>query len=366
MNYFEMEPERYFSWPSSYDKSRREEKLNQMIACRNYMWSLKTDGNYSRFVLQNGEAKLQTRGISKKTGTYGEVQDKVFFFEDTVNAFSDDTVLLGEIYMPGCIDKDIGSILRCLTPKAIERQKKEKLRWRIFDVLSFDGKSLMDAPLVERQEYIKKAVERINNPLVVGVKYSELDDTFYDQLGKIFNAGGEGVVIYDKKGIPEPGKRTAWKTLKIKQEMAQEVDCFIYGTEPAVREYTGKEIETWNLWENVKTGEKLLGEYFSEYRLGSSNLEPISKGYYFGWPGAIYCAVWDEEHKPIVLCKCAGLTEDFKKELKDNYDNYHMMPIKITGMMLSEDGNSVRHPKLVSIRDNDISVDDCTLAKIKG
>ena len=41
------------------------------------------------------------------------------------------------------------------------------------------------------------------------------------------------------------------------------------------------------------------------------------------------------------------------------------MPIKITGMMLSED-NSVRHPKLVSIRDNDISVDDCTLSKIKG
>lgn len=365
MNYFEMEPERYFSWPSSYDKSRREEKLNQMIACRNYMWSLKTDGNYSRFVLQNGEAKLQTRGISKKTGTYGEIQDKVFFFEDILKAFSGNTVLLGEIYMPGCIDKDIGSILRCLTPKALERQKKEKLRWRIFDVLAFDGEDLMNTPIAKRQEYIKRAVERINNPLVVGVKYYELDDTFYDQLGKIFNAGGEGVVIYDKRGIPDPGARTAWKTLKIKQEMSQEVDCFIYGTEPAIREYTGKEIETWNLWENIKTGEKLFGEFFSEYRLGTSNLEPISKGYYYRWPGAIYCAVWDENHKPIILCKCAGLTEDFKEELKNNYDNYHMTPIKITGMMLSDD-NSIRHPKLVSIRENDISIDDCTLAKIKG
>lgn len=365
MNYFEMEPERYFSWPSSYDKTRREDRLSQMVSSGNYMWSLKTDGNYSRFVLQGGEAKLQTRGISKKTGTYGEVQDKVFFFEDTVNAFSGDTVLLGEIYMPGCIDKDIGSILRCLTPKAIERQKKEKLRWRIFDVLSFDGESLMNTPLVERQEYIKKAVERINNPLVVGVKYYELDETFYDQLGQIFNAGGEGVVIYDKKGRPEPGKRTAWKTLKIKQEMAQDADCFIYGTEPAVRDYTGKEIETWRFWENLKTGEKLVGEYFSEYRLGQTNLEPISKGHYYGWPGAIYCAVWDENNAPLILCKCAGLTEEFKEELKNNYDKYHMMPIKITGMMVSDD-NSIRHPKLISIRDTDIDVKDCTLAKIKG
>ena len=67
MNYFEMEPERYYSWPSSYDKTRREDKLSQMVNSGNYMWSLKTDGNYSRFVLQDGIAKLQTRGISKKT-----------------------------------------------------------------------------------------------------------------------------------------------------------------------------------------------------------------------------------------------------------------------------------------------------------
>mgnify|MGYP003293702241 FL=1 len=131
------------------------------------------------------------------------------------------------------------------------------------------------------------------------------------------------------------------------------------------REYTGKEIETWKFWENLKTGEKICGEYFSEYRLGNTNLEPISKGHYYGWPGAIYCAVWDENNAPLILCKCAGLTEEFKEELKNNYDKYHMMPIKITGMMVSDD-NSIRHPKLISIRDTDIDVKDCTLAKIKG
>jgi hypothetical protein len=111
--------------------------------------------------------------------------------------------------------------------------------------------------------------------------------------------------------------------------------------------------------------EKLFGEYYSDYRLGNMTLEPISKGHYYGWPGAIYCAVWDENNAPLILCKCAGLTDEFKEELKNNYDSYHMMPITITGMMLSED-NSIRHPKLISIRDNDIDVKDCTLAKIKG
>ena len=57
--------------------------------------------------------------------------------------------------------------------------------------------------------------------------------------------------------------------------------------------------------------------------------------------------------------------ERYKEELKNNYDKYHMMPVKITGMMISDD-NSIRHPKLISIRDTDIDVKDCTLAKIKG
>ena len=44
-----------------------------------------------------------------------------------------------------------------------------------------------------------------------------------------------------------------------------------------------------------------------------------------------------------------------------------MKPVKITGMMLSQDkdGNySIRHPKLAAIRDTDMDVEDCTLSKI--
>ena len=46
-----------------------------------------------------------------------------------------------------------------------------------------------------------------------------------------------------------------------------------------------------------------------------------------------------------------------------------MCPVKLTGMMLSQnkDGEwSIRHPKLVTIRDTDMNPEDCTLSKILG
>ena len=50
--------------------------LENMIAGGNYLYSLKTDGNWARAVLTNENRVLQTRGISKVTGTYGQIQDK--------------------------------------------------------------------------------------------------------------------------------------------------------------------------------------------------------------------------------------------------------------------------------------------------
>lgn len=394
MKYHEMEPMKYWAMPPSMDRQTRKNYIEKMINSGDYIFSRKYDGNWARAVITSEKQALQTRGISKVSGTYGEIQDKVFFWEDICNSFTKDTVFLGEVYLNGGIDKDVGSITRCLSQKAKSIQdenfykeicktykfsakdrrdiegnsfKNQKLSFRVFDVLVYEGLDLMNSPIEERIKYIEKVVKQINNPLVRGLKYFEMDENFFEQLARIFADDGEGVVCYKKNSLYIPGKRGphSWDTVKIKQEISQDIDCFIYGIEPAVRDYTGKEIENWKFWQDIKTDEKLFGEYFSKYRLGTTNLEPISKGYYYGWPGAIYCAVWDENHEPIILCKCAGLTEEFKEELKNNYDNYHMMPIKITGMMVSGD-NSIRHPKLVSIRDNDISVDDCTLSKIKG
>lgn len=390
----ELEPEKYWSFPSNWSKERREYEISRMISSGCYSFQLKTDGNYSAFCCDfDGDKRLITRGKSVKTGEYGIISDKVFFFEALSQAFEKPTRLIGEIYFDKGIDKNVGSVLRSLTHKALSIQDKNyyqeisktykfstkdkrdienneffntKLKMRIFDCWYFEGKNLMEEPWIKRQEYVLEAVKKINHPLVSAVKFKPMNELFYDELFKILAAGGEGIVAYLNSGKVEPGKRTARKTLKIKQELSHDIDCFICGTEPPIREYTGKDLANWMYWEDIRTGNKIYGNHFLDYQLGQNNLEPITKGYYNGWCGAIKCGVLDKNNEVYVLCKCSGLTEDFKEELKNNYNQYHMMPIKITGMAIStSEGLSVRHPKLVSLRDNDIELKDCSLEKIK-
>lgn len=388
----ELEAEKYWSFPSSYSKEKRESEINNMILRGDHYYQLKTDGNYSAFICDfDGDKRLISRGISKVTGEYGRLEGQVFFYDLVAAAFDKPTRIMGEIYLDGGVDKNVGSILRASSDKAksiqdyeyyedaktrVKFTAKDKrdiennefrgqpLKWRIFDVWYYDGEDLMNTPWIERQKYVKAAAERINSVLVSYVPYYPVDDKFYDNLTAIFESGGEGVVIYRDSGLPEPGKRTAHKTLKVKRELENLLDVMIVGVEPAVQNYTGKDVEHWEYWLNTRTGEKLCGYYFGDYQLGSPVI-PISKGYYYNWPGAVYTAVYDRNGNEIPICKVSGLSEEFKTELRDNYSKYDHCPITIGGMALSDsNGISVRHPYLKSIRLGDLDPKDCTLQKI--
>lgn len=367
IDYFTSEPMKYYAPAASMSKEARKARLESMADSGEYLYGLKTDGNWTRAVITPERNALQTRGISVKTKTYGEVQDKVLFWDDVVKAFPNTTtVILGEIYRDGDIDKDIGSVLRCLHDKAIARQKDNPLHWRIFDVLCYNGQDLMNTTFEERITYIPKVVAQINSPLVEGVKYKPMDSNFFEEIEDIFAAGGEGAVCYKRTALYEPGKRGphAWDTVKVKQEISNDIDCFIINTELPTQAYTGKELGKWQYWIDVRTGEKKLGEYFGEYQVGK-NIQPITKNYYYGWPGAIYVGVYDNEGEIYQLCKVAGLTEELKTELRDNFSDWYLCPLTLGGMMVSEaNGISIRHPYIKSIRKDDIDPKDCTLKKI--
>lgn len=397
---FSMEPMRYWSMSSSLSPQEQREKVKEKLSLFPYYYAEKVDGNWSRAIITPEKSVLQTRGISKKTGTFGEIQDKVFWWDDVVNAFSDTTVLLGEVYLSGGIDKNVGSILRCDTEKAksiqdieyyysarartnfskkdirdIEQNefRNQWLRWYIFDVLYYEGECLMDKGIEIRSSYIPLVIEKINNSFISCAEYTQVDFSIFDKVSKIIERGGEGVVLY-QGGIPYiPGKRgpSAFNTIKLKQTINEEIDCFITGIEPAIKSYTGKDIVSWPYWINVKTGEKLYGQYFSEYREGIQNLEPITKGFFNGWPGAIICSVYDNNHNFYEICRCAGLLEEWKEDMKNNFkENWYLRPVKISGMMLSQGKDklsySIRHPVIKSFRDNDINIEDCSLEKIIG
>ena len=91
----------------------------------------------------------------------------------------------------------------------------------------------------------------------------------------------------------------------------------------------------------------------------------MEKSKKYHWPGAIYVGIYNNNNEIQKLCKVAGLTEDFKTQLRDNFNDWYMCPVTIGGMALSDaNGLSVRHPYLKAIRKNDIDPKDCTLRKI--
>ncbi len=371
-DFFTMEPMKYYAPAASMSREAFHRKLEQMASSNEYIMSLKTDGNWARAIVTPERSVLQTRGISVKTHTYGEIQDKVLFWDDVVKAFSKPTVILGEVFRDGDIDRDIGSILRCLTDKAINRQKGNPLHWRIFDVLCYEGKELINCGVEERVSYIPRVVAQINSPLVEGVKYEPMDETFFDKMNDIFAAGGEGAVVYKKNAKYEPGKRGphAWESCKVKQEISNDVDAVITGLIPCEKMYNGKDIGHWEFWENSRTGQLVLGEYFGAYQQGEP-YTPVSRNYFNGFCGAIQVSVYDKNKTLIPLCAIAGLTDEFKIDLRDNFNKWYLCPVTVGGMMVSTAGAntegvgvSIRHPYLKKIRKDDLNPEDCTLAKI--
>jgi hypothetical protein len=192
-------------------------------------------------------------------------------------------------------------------------------------------------------------------------------------LQEILARDDEGVVITHKDALYEPGKRPSKTTLKIKKELKHTIDCFFTGAgSPPTREYTGKEIGTWKDWQNIRTGEKIVGEKYKDYVEGAP-IEPITRGYYAGWCGSLEIAVLrfkagatatingvEYENREIFpIGWLSGLPDEMKAEPK----KFAYQPIEVTAMEWDAWNNSLRHGKMVGWR-KDLTLGDCVFEKI--
>lgn len=370
MSLFSMEPERYWQIPPTANyQAKKDIIIKHAIEDGDYIASEKIDGNWCRFVTEDGIGKMQTRGISKVTGTYGEVHEKVpAIFNELLNKFpciDGPTMLIGELFVPGGDDKTIGSILRCLPAKAIQRQTVTKVKFRIFDVWHLIGFSFMTTPYFVRVQELEKLRRIFADSENIEISNFLVGPGIYDFLENIFNKGGEGIVLQYKNGLPEPGKRPAQKTIKIKKEIEKPIDVVLIGTNPPTREYTGKELEGWNYWENVKTEQRVNENKYQAW-LDGEMWEPITKNYYNQWIGSIIVGLYYKD-SIMPLCSVSSLTEELKADITNNFNDYYLKPLVITGMEFSytDKGVSVRHPKFKYFRD-DIPAKDCTFEKVFG
>lgn len=307
---------------------------------------------------------LFSRTKSKKTGELAEKGANVPHIIEWARRFlPDDTVLLGEIYIPGGHSNDVTSIMGCLPKNAIARQEaSDWVRYYVFDCIYYAGNNLCNNTFETRVgyyleymlydcfelgnyiggyhpacEYVEMATtytfgENVN----IGVKCT----SFQEKLAEIFVAGGEGAVFKRLDSIYEPDKRpmTCFKM----KEHVDSVDLIVMELLDPVREYTGKEIDTWPYWED--------------------NI-PVTKHYYYNWKNGMRLGAYKDGKLVEVGRVASGLTDELREDMAAHPENYLNKVVQISCMSLNKKDHTVRHPVFECMRP-DKDVNDCLLDEI--
>ena len=359
IDFHSLEAQKYWSFPKSYKGDPKVEAQN-MIFSGDYVGSRKMDGAFYKFI-KNDDGSMELIGRSKSvSGDYLNKIDWVPQFHSFFNSLPNGTCLLGEVYFPNKEgSSNVTTIIGCLKDKAIARQEKgDKLHYYVFDVLAYNGISLYQKNIEYRIKYLIDCVRLHEDEYVEIADYLEGKE-LWDYLQEILSIGGEGIVITKKGTCYQPGKRPARQTLKVKKELQETIDCFFTGHATApTKEYTGKEIETWQYWLNERTDEKLNGEYYKEYFNGAP-LIPITKPYFNGWAGSLEIGVIKND-KVVPIGYLSGLSD----EIKANYKDYKGKVIEVGAMEVLETGG-LRHAKMLNFRP-DLTIKECTWEKIFG
>jgi hypothetical protein len=350
----------YWSYPSSYKKDSKEE-IKNYIYSGDYYGALKVDGYYQRLVKdEEGNCFM----IARNKNVKGEAVNKYEWVPQLhpyMESLPNGSVLLCEIYLPGNEgSKKITSLLGCLRDKCISRQEKgQKLHFYVFDVCAWEGENMTETPALERFKKLDEISREYPNEFVEYAEYYNGDE-LWEKIGDYLEDGREGVVITHKDCSIYFKRTPARTTIKIKKEINKTIDCIFTGHYlPPTRVYTGKEIETWKYWENIRNGELKEGNYYEEYADGAP-LEPVTKPYFFKFAGSLEIGLVKGD-KVVPIGYLSGLTE----EIKANPDKYKGRVIEVTAMEIMEDTHALRHGKMLRFRD-DLTLQDATWEKVFG
>lgn len=354
-NFKDASAQKYWSFPASYDKKKRNETLNSMLYSDDYIASEKRDG-YFQFVIKDDEGDVFMRARSKGVNGWVFKQEWVPHIYPFFDALPNGTCLVCEVYIPGKTSKNITTILGCLKEKAIQRQEKgDKLRLSVFDVLAYNGKLLFNEPIVERIKYLDKlpAAEYVDI-----VTYWDGPAAITENWLNILSSGGEGVVLTRKDNKYEFGKRTAKHTLKLKKELSDTLDVFLTGVwkEPTMQ-YTGTELATWPYWYNVVTNEKVYGDLST--RVHNNTLTPVTKYFFNNWAAAVEIAMIIDG-KPTPIGWISGITDEVRAGIVEDPEVYKGKVVELQAMEIDTTGKTptLRHAKIISWR-SDKNWQDC-------
>ena len=327
----------------------KESVFPSLCASGEYFAQIKKDGYWYQFEKDSkGRCYLWSRNISVETGQLTEKLANTPQIEMALKVVPPGTIIIGEVYYPGKRSKDVTPIMGALPKLAIERQQGEYdyLHYYVHDIIFYNGYNLMDVRADVRYDILKKVYKKYNfdlwkdNHLNTIVELAErVDDNIQEACAQALANGEEGMVLKKRTAIYTPGKRPIWDTVKIKK--TDSCDAVIIDVCAPTKEYTGKELDTWEYWENG---------------------EPVTKAYYNGWHTAIEIGAYDSNGKLISIgTVSSGLTD----EDRANCHTYIGKVCELSGMEKDRKAHTLRHFHFIRLRD-DKNPKECTIREIFG
>jgi|GEM_PF-1909803 hypothetical protein len=353
--YKRMKPGKYWKLPKN-----KKDQIDKYLNHESYIPMVKYDGYWSRIIVEEDGILIQSRGISKVTGKYGEYQEKIPHIVDELKQVPTGTVLLGELHYPDLTKtlQDVGTILRCKPPKAVKRQERDdkKLMLSLFDILVFDGVEQLNAPFETRLELLSNVFKYYDTTYVQLASYRN-PGSGEELLGKVWEAGGEGIILL-KKDLPyNIGGAKAWHSIKVKRQL-EDLEAPVESVIEPEEFYKGSELDSWKYWgfyrnKTLEMKMEAIGQddaaSKSRNLLKDYTLKPISKFKYYDWKKGIIV-----RYNNNLIRITSGVTEEdgqylTTKEAEKLIESGQLYAI-FTGMEVTQD--SVRHPRVIRLRDD--------------
>lgn len=357
-----------------------------------------------------GFTRLFSRNISKKTGFYSELSDKLPHLRELNVPTMQDTILDGELFIDGLPFKEVSSTLNCLWEEAVDRQiEKGFVTFHAFDILRYQGIDMKRLPLYKRKKFLKMAIEEINSPYIVEVPYYVCNDylegidawtELYSRLTDgtdeveyldylednkenypeiyrclhslplskltplgyyelIVSTDGEGVIVKSING--KYNQKRGWEYSKIKAFLTREL--IVIGFEEPTKEYKGKNPKNWAYYEdgipvtkhyyNKQVGNLILGVCITPEEF--IKLPKKKKFNITEMPDVIPNKY---NYKVLEVCVCSGFDDEMREYFTRNKNKLIGSVIEVKANGLFKDTGAMRHPRFLRMRP-DKSAEEC-------
>lgn len=315
------------------DNSTHLKRMESILLSPEYDAEEKIDGCH---YLCYGGRFLSTDNV-EKTANYPHLFD---FF---THLGMPNIILDGEINYPGKTSQFVTRITGSAADVArMNQQQFGLVHYTMWDILRTPkGTWLINRPYKERRAILEQFYAQfikgssMEQYIHLTTRVSSGKKEFFEEL---IAAGHEGVVLKNVNSLYVMGKKPMWQWMKLKQK--DTADLFITGYKECAVEYTGKQIETWPYWREVR-----------------GVLIPVTKDFYMGWIGALELGAY-VNGAVTKVCTCSGLDESLKAQISANQSNYLGKVCKISFMEKTEAGYP-RHPRFEMFHESKTAA-ECT------